>query len=440
MKISIIGVGYVGLITGACFAELGNDVICVDVIKEKVDKINRGEVPIYEGGLSNLLKKHVGKNLRGTTNLESAVVGSDLTFICVGTPDAPGGGIDLKYVKSAARGIGETLARKGWHTVVVKSTVVPGTTDSVVLPILEEKSGKGAGEGFGLCMNPEFLREGKAIDDFTKPDRVVIGQFNEKSGRALVELYKGFECEKLVTDLRTAEMIKYASNAFLATKISFINEIANICEKVGTDVVDVAKGIGLDRRISPHFLQAGLGWGGSCFPKDVKAIAELGKKSGYEPVVLNSIMELNERQALRAVEMLKDELGDLKDKRIALLGLAFKPGTDDVREAPSLKIIKRLLGEGAKVVAYDPVAIENVKREFKEVKYTNGIESCLKDANACIIVTDWPEFKVGPSVFVEHMKTPVVIDGRRILDPKDAKLKGIEYFGIGYGRKKVASL
>jgi UDPglucose 6-dehydrogenase len=440
MRISIVGTGYVGLITGACFAELGNDVVCVDVIKEKVDKINNGEAPIYEEGLDGLLKKNVGKKLRATTDLKSAVLNTDVTFVAVGTPDAPDGGIDLRYVKSAAEEIGKALAGKGWHTVVVKSTVVPGTTDSIVLPILEKKSGKKAGGGFGLCMNPEFLREGKAIDDFMKPDRIVIGQLNEKSGKALVELYKGFECEKLVTDLRTAEMIKYASNAFLATKISFINEIANICEKVGTDVVDVAKGVGLDRRISPHFLQAGVGYGGSCFPKDVKAIAEMGKREGYEPILLESVVELNKRQALRAVEILKEKVGDLEGKRVAILGLAFKPGTDDIREAPSIGIIKRLLEEGADVVAYDPIAIENTKKVFKDIGYAKDVKDCLKDADACIIVTDWPEFKVDPSVFVKHMKTPVVIDGRRILNPKDAKLKGVEYSGIGYGKNKVASL
>ncbi len=269
MKISVIGTGYVGLITGACFAELGNEVVCVDVIKEKVDRINRGEAPIHEMGLEELLQEHVGKNLRATTDLESAVLGSDITFICVGTPDSPEGGIDLKYVKSAAESVGKSLKKKeGYHVVVDKSTVVPGTTDSFIKPILEEESGKKAGRDFGVAMNPEFLREGLAVEDFMRPDRVVVGSMDKKSGDKVEELYKSFDGPILRTDLRTAEMIKYAANAFLATKISFINEMANICERSGTDVVDVAKGIGLDRRISPKFLNAGVGYGGSCLKGD----------------------------------------------------------------------------------------------------------------------------------------------------------------------------
>ncbi|MBN2517368.1 MAG: UDP-glucose/GDP-mannose dehydrogenase family protein [Candidatus Altiarchaeota archaeon] len=436
MKVSIIGVGYVGLITGSCFAELKNDVTCVDVIKEKVQKINGGETPIYEEGLEDLLKKHVGKSLRATTDTESAVLNSEVTFIAVGTPDAPEGGIDLKYIESAAEDIGKALAKKkGYHVVVVKSTVIPGTTDSVVLPILEKNSGKKAGKDFGVAMNPEFLREGKAIDDFMKPDRIVIGAQDEKAASVLEKLYEEFGCPKLKTDLRTAEMIKYASNAFLATKISYINEMANICEKVGTDVVDVARGIGLDHRISPYFLQAGAGWGGSCFPKDVKALVELAKREGYETKMLNSALEVNKRQAEHMVEALEGKIGDVKGKKIAVLGLAFKPGTDDVREAPSLKIVKRLVEKKAGVFAYDSVAKENFERVVGcNIAYARSMEECIKDADACLIVTDWKEFKVDPSVFVKNMKKPVVIDGRRIMDPEKAKEAGIDYFGIGFGR------
>ena len=436
MRVSIVGVGYVGLITGSCFAELGNGVTCVDVIEEKVEKINRGESPIYEEGLDELLKKHIGKSLRATTNLESAVLNSDITFICVGTPDAPEGGIDLKYVKSAAEGIGKVLGKKSrYHVVVVKSTVIPGTTNSVVLPIVEKSSGKKAGKDFGVAMNPEFLREGRAIEDFMNPDRIVIGAQDEKAASVLEELYEKFTCPKMRADLRTAEMIKYASNALLATKISFINEIANVCEKVGTDVVDVAKGVGLDHRISPQFLQAGAGFGGSCFPKDVKALVELAKREGYETKILNSVLEVNKLQAEHMVEVLKEKLEDVENKKIAILGLAFKPGTDDVREAPSLRIVKELVDKKAKVFAYDPIAKETFEKVVGcRVAYARSLEECIKDAEACLIVTDWDEFKVDPSVFVKNMEKAVVIDGRRILNPEQAKKAGIDYFGIGFGR------
>jgi len=437
MNISVIGTGYVGLITGVCFAELGNRVTCVDVIKEKVDMINRGESPIYEEGLDDLLKKNIGKNLTASLELEKAVLESDITFICVGTPDAPEGGIDLKYIKSAAEGVGTALSKKdSYHVVVDKSTVVPGTTDSVILPLVEMASGKKAGE-FGVGMNPEFLREGKAIEDFMKPDRVVIGALDEKSTKVLEEVYKPFDCPKLKTDLRTAEMIKYAANAFLATKISFVNEIANICEKVWTDIVDVAKGIGLDSRISDKFLNAGIGYGGSCFPKDVKAIAEMGKENGYDPIILDAVMKINKNQAKHALEVLKEKVGDLKGKKIAVVGIAFKPGTDDLREGPALTIIPELLKSGATVSACDPIALENAKKELPDVSdltYSKDIETCLKGADAAIIVTEWDEYRVDAKVFKEKMAGVVVIDGRRILDPESAKAAGLDYFGIGHGR------
>jgi len=441
MKVSIVGVGYVGLITGSCFAELGNDVVCVDVVSEKVEKINRGESPIYEEGLDGLLKKNIGQRLKATTDLEYAVLDSEVTFICVGTPDAPGGGIDLKYIRSAAEGVGKALAKKsGYHVVVVKSTVVPGTTDSVVMPILELESGKRAGEGFGMCMNPEFLREGRAIQDFMEPDRVVIGALDDMSAGTLEKLYESFECPKLRTDLRTAEMIKYASNALLATKISFINEVANICEKTGVDVGKVAEGVGLDSRISAQFLQAGAGFGGSCFPKDVKAIVELAKKNGYEPLLLDSVLEVNKRQALHMVEELEKRVGaggddtGLEGKRIAVLGLAFKPGTDDIRESPMLKIIPELLKKGAEVIGFDPIAMENTERVFaNRMIYAKGPEECIREADGCLILTDWKEFKLPATTFKEQMKSAVIIDGRRLLDVKEMRDAGINYYGVGYG-------
>ena len=436
MDISVIGVGYVGLITGACFAELGNRVVCVDVIREKVDKINRGESPIHEIGLEELLEKHIGKNLKATTDLESAVLESDITFICVGTPEAPDGGIDLKHVKSASKEIGRALAKKkNYHVVVDKSTVVPGTTDSVILPIIERESKKRAGRDFGVAMNPEFLREGLAVEDFMRPDRVVIGSMDKRSGDKVEELYKSFDCPILRTDLRTAEMIKYAANAFLATKISFINEIANICEKVGTDVVDVARGIGLDSRISPRFLNAGVGYGGSCFPKDVKAIYRMGEKEGYKAELLMAVMEINKRQVLHALEVLKEKLGGVGGKKVAVIGLAFKPGTDDLREAPSIKIIRELLKDGAVVSACDPAAIENTRKILGDrISYSSSLEECLDGTEAAVIVTEWPEYIVEPEVFRKKMNGNVVIDGRRILDPVKAKSAGLDYFGIGYGK------
>jgi UDPglucose 6-dehydrogenase len=434
MRISIIGTGYVGLITGICFAELGNEVTCVDVIEEKVLKINKGESPIYEDGLDELLKKNIGKNLKASTDLEHAVLNSDITFICVGTPDAPDGGIDLKYIKLAAEGVGRAIGKRGYHVIVVKSTVVPGTTDSVVLPIIEKESKKQAGSGFGVCMNPEFLREGRAIDDFMHPDRVVIGALDEKSASALRSLYNGFECKKLETDLRTAEMIKYASNALLATKISFINEIANICELVGTDVVDVARGVGLDARISPQFLQAGAGFGGSCFPKDVKALAEMGRQNGLSPLILDAVLQRNEKQAHHVVDALHQKT-EIDGKLIAILGLAFKPGTDDIRESPALKIIPALLERGAKIRACDPIAMENSKVVFgDDIDFADSFEECIWGCDACVILTDWKEFKKSPVEYSELMKGSVIIDGRRILDPKAAKDAGLDYFGIGYGK------
>jgi len=435
MKISIIGTGYVGLITGCCFARLGNEVTCVDVIKDKVGSINKAKPPIYEEGLEKIMREVVGKNLKATTDVLNAVRNSDITFVCVGTPDSDTGGIDLRFVESAAKNVGRALkGKKNYHVVVMKSTVVPGTTDGVLTPILEEESGKKAGEDFGVCMNPEFLREGKAIEDFMTPDRIVIGGIDEDSKAKLRELYEGFVCPKLETDLRTAEMIKYASNALLATKISFINEIANICELVGTDVEDVAKGIGLDNRISGAFLKAGAGFGGSCFPKDVKAIIELGNQRGYTPRVLESVIKTNKKQAYHMVEVLKEKLGKLEGKRIGLLGLAFKPGTDDIREAPALKMIDLLLLNKAMVVAYDPKAMQNAKGVFGDVKYVRSVEECLKGADACIIATEWDEFKKDAGFFAKNLKGKVVIDGRRVLSPEKAREAGLDYFGVGYGK------
>jgi len=417
MNISIVGTGYVGTVTGACLAELGNKVFLVDVIKEKVDKINKGIPPIYEEGLEELLKRN-RERITATLDLKEAVTNSDVTFITVGTPSNPDGSIDLKCIKESAEKIGAALKEKERHVVVVKSTVVPGTTENVVVPALEKASGKKAGKGFGAVMNPEFLREGKAIKDFMKPDRIVIGGLDEKSLDSVVKLYKGFSVPILRTNLRTAEMIKYAANAFLAAKISLINEIGNICKKLGIDTYEVAEGIGHDKRIGRAFLDSGAGFGGSCFPKDVKALIAKAKELGYEPKIMEEVLEVNKKQPLKMVELVKKRLPKLEGKTIAVLGLAFKAGTDDVRESPAIPVIKSVLKEGVKVKVYDPEAMKNMKKIFQDIEYCKNLGECLKGSDACLILTDWEEFKnLGDSDF-SGMRNKIIIEGRKVLDKK----------------------
>lgn len=440
MKISIIGAGYVGLTTGIAFAKHPFNVVCVDKIKEKIESLNNGIASFYEPGLNKLLKKLTGKGLiKGTTNLTDAVKSSNISFICVGTPPRPNGSISLEYVKDATKNVGKALKKKGYHLVVVKSTVTPLTTEKIILPLIEKYSGKKAGRDFGLCMNPEFLREGNALNDALHPDRVVIGEYDKKSGNVLMELYKGFKCRKLRTNLRTAEMIKYASNSFLATKITFANEMANICEKFGIDVYEVMKSVGLDKRISPHFLNAGCGFGGSCFKKDISAIVSASKSKNYTPKLLESVLDMNETQPLRLIRMAESVLGNLKNKKIALLGLSFKQETDDVRETRALPVVKKLLEKGVKIVAYDPKAINNFKEliRHRNIVYAESAKAALQKVDACIIQTAWEEFKdLRPKDF-KVMKTPVVIDGRRTFDNTEifAK-KGIVYLGIGWKYNK----
>jgi len=453
MKISIIGTGYVGLVTGVCLADIGNDVVCVDIIKEKVDAINKGTAIIYEDNLEQNLRKNLKeKRLRATTDMEDAVRHSDIIFISVGTPSRENKAIDLGFIENTSAEIGKVLKEQNNYKVIaVKSTVVPGTTENVVIPLLEEFSGKKAGNGFSVCMIPEFLREGRAIYDFMNPDRIIIGEYDKKSGDKVFELFKNFSCPILRTNLRTAEMIKYASNAFLATKISFINEIANICELKGIDVNKVAEGIGLDKRINSHFLHAGIGFGGSCFPKDVSALIASSEENGHSPKLLNEVMNLNERQKLWPVKKLKEIFDDFKnhkitslhsdisksfdDFKIAILGLAFKRNSDDMREAPSISIIKTLLKENATIQAYDPKAVENAKKIFgNRINYCKNIDECLNDADVCIIAADWDEFKEIYDKF-ELMKNKIVIDGRRILDPEKCKNAKIKYYGVGYGNE-----
>ena len=440
-RISVIGMGYVGLCTAIAFASRGYSVIASETDIEKVDKISRGIPPFHEPGLKEALAE-VLKNglLKCIASTENAVLNTDITFITVGTPSMLDGSIDLRYIKSSAREIGSVLSDKdSYHLVVVKSTVIPGTTENVIKPILEESSGKKCGIDFGLCVNPEFLREGSALHDFFNPDRIVIGEYDRKSGDVLETLYREFYAEKMPPMIRTtpvnAELIKYANNAFLAVKISFINTIANICERIpGADVTVVAKGIGLDKRIGPSFLNAGLGYGGSCLPKDLRALIQYSKSLGYEPKLLEAVESVNNSQPRRAIELCKKLLGELKGKRVAILGLAFKPNTDDVREAPSIMIIRQLLKEGAKVVAYDPAAIPNAKAIFKDdIEYASSAIECLKNADCCILVTEWEEFKkLKPEDFIQNMRTPILLDGRRLFDSEEFSRK-IRFMAIGLG-------
>jgi UDPglucose 6-dehydrogenase len=420
-KISVIGAGYVGLCTAVGFASKGYSVLTSDVDEEKAKKINQGIPPFHEPGLQEKLKDCIQKgNLKSLVNqTEKAISESDFTFVTVGTPSKPDGSIDLKYIESAAHDIGKALKQKNpYHVTIIKSTVVPRTTQDTVKPILEKESKKPCGAGFGLCMNPEFLRQGSAFKDTLNADRVVIGSYDKRSGDALEDLYKDFYSAHLPpiirTALSTAELIKYASNAMLATKISFINSIANICEKIpGADVKDVAAAMGLDKRIGPMFLDAGLGYGGSCFPKDVKALIASSKAFNYTPELLESVENVNHTQPLKAVEFCKQQLGNVAGKKIAILGLAFKPDTDDMREARVIPIINQLLKEGANVTALD----------------------CIKNADCSIIVTEWPEFKkLTPNDFVANMKQPVLIDGRRIYNPETYSKK-LKFTAIGLGEQ-----
>jgi len=440
-RISVFGLGYVGLTFSTCLASKGFNVIGVDVDEVKVNSINLGELPFYEPGLKDLLSNVLSeKFFYATTSHSEAVLNSSVSFICVGTPSKPDGSIDLKYVEQVSSDIGMALKDKDeYHLIVVRSTVTPGTTRSLVKNVVEKYSGKTCGVDFGLCMNPEFLREGSAINDIFNSDRIVIGEFDSKSGDLLKKLYVEFYGDNLPPILRTtienAEFIKYANNAFLAMKISFINEIANICERIkGADVTVIAKGLGLDHRINPRFLNAGLGWGGSCFPKDVKALISFARKLDYNPLLLSAVNEVNKLQPYRAVEMAKKLIGDLKDRRIAILGLSFKPGTDDMRNAVSIKIINKLIEEGAIVIAYDPAAMDNAKRIFGDsIEYASSIFDCLRDADCAILVTEWSEFRdLTPEDFIEHMRIPAVIDGRRMFHPKEFSSK-LKFAAIGLG-------
>ncbi len=419
MQITVVGSGYVGLVSSACLAELGHFVTMVDIDNDKVDMINSGRPPIYEMGLEDMLSAHVGKNLSAHLGYDD-LPESEVFLICVGTPSKSDGSADLSMVVSASRSIGELLQnQEGYHVVTVRSTVPPGTTQNLVVDEVLASSGKGR-QDIGFAMNPEFLREGIAVQDFMNPDRIVIGSSNERAGDLVESVYRKLNAPVLRTGLSEAEMIKYTSNALLATKISFSNEIGNICKRLGIDVYKVMQGVGMDHRISPYFLNAGAGFGGSCFPKDVAALIHLAEDLREECPLLRSVMEVNRRQPLRIVQLLEMKVGNLEGKRIAVLGLAFKNDTDDVRESRSIPLIAELEKKGAYVAAYDPKAKAAMSEIYPDIEYAETASDALKMADACVVMTEWPEFKNMDKEF-DLMKSRVIIEGRRILSCEDAE-------------------
>jgi UDPglucose 6-dehydrogenase len=420
--IGVIGTGYVGLVTAVGFAELGSDVWCVDIDVDKIRALERGRAPIWEPGLEDLLARHRDR-LHFSTGLAGALEHARLLFVAVGTPPTYSGDADL----SAVHAVVGAMPPSDWHALVMKSTVPVGTGDSIKRLFADQ--GKA---GFRYVSCPEFLKEGSAVADFLEPDRVVVGDDGDWAGDAVVELYAPLNAPLVRTDVRSAEMVKLASNAFLATKISFINEIANVCEETRADVVEVARGMGLDDRIGPRFLQAGIGFGGSCFPKDVAALKQLAGNSGYHFQLLNSVIEVNELQKRRVLAKLEKHLGSLVGKEIALLGLAFKPNTDDMREASSLVLSARLQAAGARVRAYDPVAEEEARKLIRGVEFSASAPEAIDGADAVVLVTEWPEF--GELDFGEvaaAMRGALVVDGRNYLDPDAVGAAGLTYEGVG---------
>lgn len=440
MKLAIIGSGYVGLVTGACFSEMGNEVICVDKDADKIGKLQAGIIPIFEPGLEDLVNRNAAEGrLLFTTDLPEAVRRSQIIFIAVGTPPEEDGSADLQYVLSVARDIASAMNE---HKIIVdKSTVPVGTADLVRSEIQKILNERGGDLTFDLVSNPEFLKEGAAVEDFMKPDRVVVGTENEAVAEIMRELYAPFNMSRdrvLIMSVRSAEMTKYAANAMLATKISFMNEIALLCEKLGADVAEVRNGIGSDSRIGYKFIYPGVGYGGSCFPKDVKALIHMAKQAGIEPKILTAVEQRNEEQKRLLVQKVQTRFGtDLSGKTFAVWGLAFKPQTDDMREAPSLVIIPALINAGAKVVAYDPVAVPEAERRLKnlpQLSFAANQYDALQNADALLLITEWHQFRHPDFDKIKALlKTPVIFDGRNQYDPVQLREQGFEYYGIGRG-------
>ncbi len=430
-NIALIGVGYVGLVSGACFADLGNKVTSVDINEQRITNLNRGVMPIFEPGLEELTRRNVkAGRLIFTTSYEDALKDADYVFIAVGTPSDVDGQADLRYVRMAAESIADVMDH--YLIIVNKSTVPVGTGDWVADII---RSRRHDVPDFDVVSCPEFLREGSAISDFTGPDRVILGSTNREAAEKVAQLHLPLRTTLMITDLRTAEMVKYASNAFLAAKISFINEIANICEALGADVKEVAYGMGLDKRIGPAFLDAGLGWGGSCFPKDVKALASMAEVESRHPHLLHAVMDINRDQRHSPVRKVEGFLGrDLRGKVVGILGLAFKPNTDDMRDAPSIDIIRNLQRRGASIRAYDPVAMERAAEILQDVEMAQDAYQVADGADALVLVTEWNEFKnLDLARIKASMVRPVLVDGRNIYDPAKVRELGFEYTGIGRG-------
>ena len=431
MNICVVGSGYVGLVTGACFAEFGLKVTCVDNDEKKINNLNNGVIPIYEPGLEEMVKKNMKEgHISFTTNLSEAVEKALVIFIAVGTPPKPDGSADLSYVEEVAQSIAENM--NGYKVIVTKSTVPVGTGErirQIISKSLREKM------DFDIVSNPEFLREGSAIEDFMHPNRVVIGANSDQAMAIMKDLYSPLyliETPFVLTDVPTAEMIKYASNAFLATKISFINEIANICELVRADVHKVAIGMGLDNRIGSKFLHPGPGFGGSCFPKDTQAIVQIAKEQGYDFKIVNAVLDVNKEQRTKMVEKIKSVLKDLNGKTIAVLGLSFKPNTDDMRDSPAIDIIEGLKKEGAKIKAHDPVAADEAKKIIKDIDYCDGPYSCAEGADALVIMTEWNQFRILDLQKLKHsLKAPVIIDLRNVYEPPKMRKEGFRYICVG---------
>ena len=435
MNIAIVGTGYVGLVSGACFAEMGVDVTCVDIDRNKIERLKKGEIPIYEPGLEDIVKRNVAAGrLHFTTDLAACIDNVEVVFSAVGTPPDEDGSADLKYVLAVARTFGQNI--KKYTILVTKSTVPVGTAQKVKAAIREELDKRGAEVEFEVASNPEFLKEGAAIKDFMSPDRVVVGVESERAQKVMTKLYRPFLTNNFrvyFMDIPSAEMTKYAANAMLATRISFMNDIANLCDIVGADVDMVRKGIGTDARIGNKFLYAGCGYGGSCFPKDVKALAHTAREHGYTMGVIEAVEAVNERQKEIVFAKLQRALGDLRGKTVALWGLAFKPETDDMREAPALVIIDRLLAAGAAVRVYDPVAMEECRRRIGDaVTYCADMYEAAVDADALALVTEWKQFRMPSwAVLKRTMRQHIIVDGRNIYDKDEVRAEGFAYSAIG---------
>ena len=422
-RVSIFGAGYVGLVTGACFAELGHDVVVRDILEERIEALNGGRIPLFEPGLEDLVERN-RERLRFTLEVAEAIEGAEHVFIAVGTPPTYSGDADLSAVWTVIRELPRSF--DGQRPIVVMKSTVPVGTGAAVRATLDARGLSGV----GYVSNPEFLAEGNAIHDFMHPDRIVVGAFEDADGDRVASLYTGIQAPIVRTSVPSAEMVKLASNAFLTTRVSFINEIANVCELVGADVTDVAAGVGLDHRLGPHFLRAGIGWGGSCFGKDVSALKQLAGNSGYHFQLLSAVIEVNELQKRRVVAKLQRRLGSLRGMKVALLGLAFKPGTDDMREAPSLVLAGRLLAEGADVSAWDPVADGRVLLHGVEI--ADSALDALEGADAAVLVTEWPELvQLDWEMAAKRMRNRLVVDGRNVLDGDRLRALGFEYEGIG---------